>query len=213
MGCVGILREPLPTEPCPQVGGISCCGAAASQPGSNGTPLGFPRPPMPVVNCPGATSRGGARSSTATLGPSRRSRGNQPSSWPNLQGTTTPNGFLDVVWASRARASPDTDQCSRSSWALQDRFIRAPRTRHHRVDRRSYRLLANSHILSSFVGIGRAQSRVPGSAGHFASTITLVTFAPHGALVADHPAHGTWGDRTEHRFERVAQAGASGART
>ena len=42
MGFVGILREHLPTEPCQQVGGTSCCGAAASQPRSNGTPLGFP---------------------------------------------------------------------------------------------------------------------------------------------------------------------------
>jgi hypothetical protein len=49
MGFVGILREHLPTEPCQQVGGISFCGAAASQTHSNGTPLGFPRPPMPVA--------------------------------------------------------------------------------------------------------------------------------------------------------------------
>jgi hypothetical protein len=49
MGFAGILREYLPTEPCQQVGGISCCGASASQPGSDGTPLGFPRPPMPVA--------------------------------------------------------------------------------------------------------------------------------------------------------------------
>ena len=50
MGFVGILREPLPTEPYPQVGGISFCGAAESQPRSNGTPLGFPRLPMPVAH-------------------------------------------------------------------------------------------------------------------------------------------------------------------
>jgi hypothetical protein len=49
MGFGGILREHLPTEPCQQVGGISCGGATASQPRSYGTPPGFPRPPMPVA--------------------------------------------------------------------------------------------------------------------------------------------------------------------
>jgi hypothetical protein len=49
MGFIRIPRQHLVAEPCQQLGGISFRGAVESQPRSNDSPLGFPRPPMPVV--------------------------------------------------------------------------------------------------------------------------------------------------------------------